>query len=390
MKRLLFIVLSSLLLLLALPSHAFSYQSVFVTSQWYDRGQMIWRSDTGTIFVLTHDGEVIRFPVQIYGELPPNPWRVAPLGKVPPMMGFGKIWANYDEVRAKLGWATISEVGRNSVMVSYRDGSVYMQDQLARLMQVKPDNTWQFVDAIPDEPPSQGDPVIRTFVVNPDTVKPGNTISVTWNIENVDVAIVEFYDAYPRNDILYQIQDRKPASGSTRFTVPDGVLHGITVTVHGANYDFLSNGHLVTKRVVTASEVVKLNDNDEPQEPEPIETWAVYQLYEHGMMIWRRDNGTILVLYDDGTLSTYPLTYYAYLSDAPKDLDVPEDRVAPTNGFGRVWAYLDNVRERLGWATDIETGFDLTITIIDHHLLEYDIPDEDTIYVTPDGWRYEP
>lgn len=386
MKRLTIILFSMLLLCLAIPSQTQSYRSVFVTSQLYDRGQMIWRSDMGTIFVLANNNEVTRFPVGVYGLLPPNPFRVAPIGKVPPMMGFGKVWANYDEIRSKLGWATISEVGRNSLMVEHRNGSLYLQDQLTRLVRVKPDNTWEYVESIPDDIPTTQHPNIRTFVVSPESVVVGNNISVTWNIENVDGAIIEFYDAYPRNDILYRIDDRLPSSGSTRISVPEGALHGITVTIYGVNYDPIADGRLMPARVVTATDVVELRD--EPQDPQPIKTWAVYQQYENGMMIWRRDIGEILVLYEDGSLGTYPLTYYAYLSDAPNDLDVPEGRVLPKNGFGRVWAYLDNVRERLGWATDIETGYDLTITTIDHHLIEYNIPPSGKVFISPGSWRY--
>lgn len=387
MKRILFILISSLLLLLVLPAQAQSYQSIFVTSQRYDRGQMIWRSDHGTIFILTNSGEVVRFPVSTYGPLPQNPFRIAPLGKVPPMMGFGKVWANYDDVRAKLGWATINEVGRNSLMVEHANGSIYMQDLAARLLRVKPDNSWEYVDSIPVPDPNEERPAIKSVTVSSDPVAPGDQLTVTWDIANVDDAIIEFYDAYPRNDILYAINSEQPSSGSLTFTVPDSVLHGLTVTVHGVHYRNLSDGRLVTARVVSETLNIGLRD-DTPQEPDAIETWAVYQAYENGMMIWRRDTGNILVLYNDGSIGSYPLTYYAYLSDAPRDLDVPDGMVLPVNGFGRVWAYLDNVREKLGWATDTETGYDLTITTIDHHLLEYNIPPDGKIYITPQDWRY--
>lgn len=388
MKRMLLILMSSSLLMLALPIQAESYPGVFVTSQLYDRGQMIWRSDMGTIFVLANSGEVIRFNVQTYGPLPPNPFRIAPLGKVPPMMGFGKVWANYDEVRAKVGWAIVHEQGHDSIMYNHSNGSIYMQDHSGKLLRVTPQNTWEYVDSIPVvDPPAGGDPTINSFTISGNTVNPGETITVTWDIDNVDGANLEFYDRYPRNDILYALEDRKPAKGSVTFTVPEHILHGITVTLHGVEYHNLADGRQVTARVVSQTLTLDIGDNG-PQEPEPIKTWAVYQQYEHGMMIWRRDNGTITVLYDDGSLSSYPLTYYAYLSDAPDDLDVPDGMVLPKNGFGRVWAYLDNVRERLGWATDIETGYDLTITAIDHHLLEYNIPPSGKVYITPSDWRY--
>ncbi len=251
------------------------------------------------------------------------------------------------------------------------------------------DGVWFEVDSIPDDTTSQNDPKIINFSVSPDTITVDDTISVSWNATNVDTVIIEFYDAYPRNDILYSIQSDQPISGSLEFPVPEGVLHGVTVTVHGARYQNLPDGRLMSARVVTVSETLELQDEpQEPEEPQPTQTWAVFQQYEHGMMIWQRDTGKITVLFDDNTLRTYPLTYYAYLSDAPKDLDVPEGMVLPTNGFGRVWAYLDDVRERLGWATDNETGYTLTITVVDHHSIEYTLPNDGKVFISPESWQY--
>lgn len=384
MKRLLLILIASLMFIVALPADAESYPSIFVTSQIYDRGQMIWRSDIGTIYVILNDGRVKQYPVHTYGYLPPNPFRVAPFGKVAPMMGFGKVWANYEEIRADLGWAVVNELGRNTPIVNHSNGSTYLLDQFANYVRIKPDNTWEQVSSIPTQPTNNQNPVIHSFTVSPNTVKAGDTVTVSWTITGVDAAIVEFYDAYPRNDILFAIQDRLPTSGTTIFNVPQHVLHGVTVIVYGANYDTLYNGHLVTARVIQESKTLQL----ETGEPANIETWAVFQQYDNGMMIWRRDIGSITVLYDDGSLSLYPLTYYAYLSDAPKDIDVPEGKIRPTNGFGRVWAYLDDVRDRLGWATGIETGYNLTITPTGDESAEYNIPPSGKLFIEPGSWHF--
>jgi len=490
MKRFVLLMMTCMLFVVAMPSYAsYSYDSIFVTSQRYDRGEMIWRSDLGTIMILANDGQVMQYAIGDYGPLPPNPWRIAPIGKVPPMMGFGKVWANYDTVRAKLGWAYVHEVGRNTPITLDTDGSLYLLNQSARVVRVHPNNTWELVDRFPT--PQQGNPYINWFSVNPDTVKTGDTISINWNMgnvdgaivemyynndqlhtlqerlpssgttyfsmpnadwesikivlhgvrydnladgrqvtarvisasevlnvdntapepnqphiksmavnpdvvnkggtitvswdyENVDAVIVEIYDAYPRNDILYAIESKQPIAGSTTFIVPDQTLHGITVTVNGVNYYTDNNGRERYDTVITASEVVQLADDGSSD----ITTWAVYQKYDNGMMIWRADNGTITVFFEDGSLRNYPLSYYSYLSDAPNDLDVPDGKVLPTNGFGRVWAYLDDVSERLGWATDLETGYDLTIRNTDSDEAEYNLPNDGKVFVSPWSWRY--
>ncbi|GEM_PF-1315009 len=498
MKRFLLLVISCMVFIAVLPAQAaYTYDAVFVTSQRYDRGEMIWRSDIGEILILANDGQVMRYSVFEYGALPPNPWRLAPIGKIPPMMGFGKVWANYDEVRAKLGWAYISEVGRDTPITGTDDGSVYLLDQSARPVRIASNNTWGFVDSIPDTRinPPQNDPTIQSFSVSPDVVASGQTITVNWNMANVDGAIVEMYydlppninqlhsiqdfqpsigtttftvpdlgwdsikivvhgvrydtdrsgrrltgrvvsasesivvddetppdeipqiqeftvspdvvnagetitiawdllnvdgahleiyDAYPRNDILYAIEDNQPASGSMTFTVPEQTLHGMTVTIYGINYE-TSNGRENPIRVMNATEVINLAE----VLPEPIQKWAVYQAYDNGMMLWQSDTGLITVLFDDGTVRNYPLPYYAYLADAPSDVDVPDGKVLPTNGFGRVWVYLDGVRDQLGWATDTETGYNLTITTLESGALEYNLPDGTTIYLQDNTWSRE-
>ena len=500
MKRFILIFVSCMLFVMGLPAHAaYTYDSIFVTSQRYDRGEMIWRSDVGTIFMLANDGQALQFPVTEYGALPPNPWLTAPLGKIPPMMGFGKVWSNYDDVRAKLGWAYFPEVGRDTPVTQLNDGTLYMLTQSARPVRINPNNTWQYVDRIPDTRtnPPQADPYIQSVSVSPNQGKVGDTIAVSWNVVNVDAVIVEFYDAYPRNDILYRIEERLPTSGSTSFAIPAQTLHGITVTVHGVRYateangrvivgrvintskvvnlikddtpppadpyiesvnvspdegkvgdtidvswsianvdavivefydayprnatfyhleenhpitgstsfvipeetvngitvkvhgvryDVDANGRTITARVINASEVVDLIADDTP--PVPIQTWAVYQRYDNGMMIWRADTGQITVFFNDGTLRNYPLTYYTYLADVPSDIDVPEGKILPTNGFGRVWAYLDDVRERLGWAVELETGYDLTMTTLENDEVEYNLPEAGKLFVIDGTWHY--
>jgi hypothetical protein len=385
MKRLWIILLSSLLLLIVLPSQAaYRYESVFVTSQRYDGGDLIWRSDTGTILLLANDGQVQRYPISSYGSLPPNPFRVPPIGKIAPMMGFGKVWANYNEARAKLGWAFFPEVGRDTPIVQIDDGSIYLLNHYAQVIRIQSNNTWQQVDDFPDNPYTKGDPIIQSFNVSPDEASHGETITVSWDIDNVDSVIVEFYDAYPRNDIMYNLQDRLPTLGNTSLDVPLTTLHGITVVIYGVRYDALYNGYLVTARVIDDTRTIKLKDKDTP--PEPEQTWAVHQQYDNGFMLWRANTGMITVFRNDGTLKHYPLTYYAYLSDSPNDIDVPADKVLPTNGFGRVWAYLDNVREALGWAITNEKGYTLTIKPLEEGEVEYNLPDGRKVIATADSW----
>jgi hypothetical protein len=77
----------------------------------FERGTMIWRADTGDIYVLYRaTGLVNRYrdtwqgePI-VYDETPPP-------GLFKPERGFGRLWADNPQVRAELGWSTGFEQG---------------------------------------------------------------------------------------------------------------------------------------------------------------------------------------------------------------------------------------------------------------------------------------
>ncbi len=77
----------------------------------FENGVMLWRGDTGEIIVLYNDthlvehyrdtwqGEEVRVP-----ETPPD-------GLYQPVRGFGRLWVDNPQVRARIGWATTLEQG---------------------------------------------------------------------------------------------------------------------------------------------------------------------------------------------------------------------------------------------------------------------------------------
>ena len=86
--------------------------NVSVSFQQYEHGFMIWRSNTGDVWVYfgQSSGSVLRFLSRSYGQLPDNPIQTpTPAGKIRPIFGFGKVWGNFSNVRNGLGWATAAE-----------------------------------------------------------------------------------------------------------------------------------------------------------------------------------------------------------------------------------------------------------------------------------------
>jgi hypothetical protein len=110
----------------------------------------------------------------------------------------------------------------------------------------------------------------------------------------------------------------------------------------------------------------------------PILSTAVEQHFEHGTMIWVRENWVewasegswVFVLYDDDQYgpkwAVYPDEWNEGEPDRDPTLTPPPGLDQPTRGFGLVWRQNSEVRNRLGWAVDQETGFS---TVIQHTML---------------------
>jgi LysM repeat protein len=114
-----------------------SWRSTPATYQRFERGFMIWRADTGDIWVYV-SGSRNRLNVHTvaeYGALASNS-SPATGGFVQPIMGFGKVWVNLNDYRQTLGWATQSEQSYslrfgilNSLMVEFNlpDGTAMLR-----------------------------------------------------------------------------------------------------------------------------------------------------------------------------------------------------------------------------------------------------------------------
>ncbi len=92
------------------PQTQFQIQVAYLP---FEKGFMIWRSDTRQIYALYSDRNVYDTYVDtwIEGEAIPDDGQQPPAGTVRPQRGFGKIWASQSGVRSRLGWATGDEVG---------------------------------------------------------------------------------------------------------------------------------------------------------------------------------------------------------------------------------------------------------------------------------------
>jgi hypothetical protein len=100
---------------------------------------------------------------------------------------------------------------------------------------------------------------------------------------------------------------------------------------------------------------------------DPVLSHAAEQHFEGGVMIWVEntiwfeEQERIFVLYDDDQPSpkwqTFTDAWDASDFDGDPAIVPPDGLYQPVRGFGKVWREHPQVRDRLGWAVDQETGF---------------------------------
>jgi hypothetical protein len=94
-------------------------------------------------------------------------------------------------------------------------------------------------------------------------------------------------------------------------------------------------------------------------------TFASQNMFERGMMIWRQDTRQVYVFHDPtgancrGTVEVYTENWQEGQpeTDPAFDANSGPGRVQPMRGMGQVWRNNPNVRENLGFARGIETGY---------------------------------
>ena len=108
-------------------------------------GQMLWRGDTGAIYVLYNDGRWERYddrwregdPDYTCGEAatPPTPRR-----------GFGRVWCDDEAVRAALGAVTADEIGDSAGSVQeFVNGTLILSPDGSTFVLVGETGTWRRV-----------------------------------------------------------------------------------------------------------------------------------------------------------------------------------------------------------------------------------------------------
>ena len=296
-----------------LPNENFS---VGVNHQLFESGFMIWRGDTGAIWVFGNNGVLQTYPLRIYGGLPTTRYPAAPpASRYRPSNGFRQVWDNFADARNLLGYAlTPSESGyimsiQTPANRAYQLITLPDTTQQAQISQ----NRWTSI--------TNGDPVVGTTGAAYQEFENGYMI---WRADNNEIWVfsgretgtmsripTSVYGGLPDNPITDSPPFGKtlPVRGFGKVwgSFPNirsqlgwamGSEEGFTMIVRQVQrptgYAFaiprertitLAMGGFRVDRVILP-----------PPTPSPTNYLATSQQFENGYMIWNASSGEIWVL----------------------------------------------------------------------------------------------
>jgi hypothetical protein len=304
--------------------------AIGATVQYFQHGFMIWRADTGSITVYydTQDGggHMQTYPSTAYGRLSDNRVReTPPRGMQRPIMGFGRVWGNMPNVRTLLGWATGGERGFLLTPISASGGSIVFN---------LPDGEWIWQ-------------YNRAWRV---TSAPAPTAACI-----VGVGGYNSCSTFPPLPTATPDPGCSMTGGGTlpRCPIPTAIP--------------TSDCRVASNRTTT---------------------YAAWQPFEYGFMLWFQNSETVQVFVNGGSISTYPISSYGGLPDNPVRDTPPQDRVMPIRGFGRVWGNFTSVRSALGWATMGEQGYNAALATTPNGASLITLPFGATIEIGSARWDY--
>lgn len=80
----------------------------------------------------------------------------------------------------------------------------------------------------------------------------------------------------------------------------------------------------------------------------------VEEPFQNGQMFWRKDTDRIYIVYADGTWQEYGDPWRVGDPQTSCQASPPAGYYQPVRGFGKVWCDYPGVREKIGWAIDVE------------------------------------
>jgi hypothetical protein len=212
-------------------------------------------------------------------------------------------------------------------------------------------------------------PQILSFATSTGVVDRGGAVTLNWQVMGASGVVIEVLDMDRPAEAPARIEAGLPPNGSMVMALPDSIEHRARLVLYPASPTVDTSTFAYRQAVSSALDVevrcgfaffTSVGDGGCPA-AEAHTLQAAFQPFENGSMIWRGDNGGVYVLYNSREVAIYGEAIYAGLPDAQVTETLPAGRFQPVSGFGRVWANLPGVRDRLGWATAAEQGYSMTL-----------------------------
>jgi hypothetical protein len=223
--------------------------------------------------------------------------------------------------------------------------------------------------------PPAGQPVILSFTVAPSEASPGDNVTVTWASANATSARLRTYASNSTDAPEMAV----PPSGSLVVTISKddrfAYMFYLTVTDDAGQADQrLRSVSLLCPAAFFFTTSTRPITGGCPYKP-PAFVAAAQQTFEHGQMLWLAPlppastatgygpGATVYILYNAGvmeawaTWQTYDDVWTPALPESDPALEPPAGLYQPLRGFGKIWRETPGLRDKLGWATALEQGF---------------------------------
>lgn len=212
------------------------------------------------------------------------------------------------------------------------------------------------------EAPPAAELAILSFNVDVEDIPVGKRLTFHWQTTGAVRAIVwsgtrhrfpEAWEVLPNGTLTVELSStiyRNPSMFLTAYDAKDNQVSSSSVTVPWpCAHDYFFE----TRSDVCPSGAA-------------ISTWTAEQMFQGGRLIWLEQAQTggvgmlpqILVFYDDGRYEQHPDTWTNAEPESDPAIVPPAGLFQPVRGFGKIWRENPSVRDRLGWATAPEQGFD--------------------------------
>ena len=209
-------------------------------------------------------------------------------------------------------------------------------------------------------PTPSEEPVIAYFRANVTEADPGDTITLEWQSSGGDLATLyhlmstgqlgRFWEVGPTGSMDYVIPaESRNQEGFALFILCDTELIAqatLMVTLRCPGTWFFSPAP------------------DECPSGPSILTDGAEEHFEHGLMLWVKAQDSIYVLFDDGAQPAWKAFGDEWDESEPESdpsIVPPAGLYQPLRGFGLIWREEPGIRDRLGWAVDVEVGYPTAI-----------------------------